>query len=78
MSNYATAPSSTALRLRCLAQRIHDLGPAPLFHVMCELAAGADPLDTFERYGGLPAEFLRAYGGDTLGSNVIPLRFPSS
>ena len=61
-----TIASSIALRLRCLAQRIHDLGPRPLFEAMCEIAGGADPVLTFENYGALPASFVRTYGGDRL------------
>jgi len=73
-----TVPSSTGLRLRCLAQRIHDLGPAPLFHAMCELAAGGDPLTVFETYGRLPRDLIAAYHGHSLPNNVFLLRPVSS
>jgi hypothetical protein len=79
MSSYITLPSSTSLRLRCLAQRIHDLGPAPLHHLMCQIVGGGDdPISLFEQYGRLPADLVRAYHGDRFGSNVIPLRLVSS
>jgi hypothetical protein len=62
----ATIASSIALRLRHLAPRIHALGVAPLHHLLCELAGGADPIDRAERYAALPADFIAAYGGDEL------------
>jgi hypothetical protein len=73
-----TIPSSTGLRLRRLAENIHGLGPAPLFHCMCELAAGSDPLTVFETYGRLPRDLIAAYHGDTFPPNVILLRPCSS
>jgi hypothetical protein len=54
------------LRLRCLAPQLHRLGEGPLFHFLCELAAGADVLSVAETYAGLPADFIAAYGGDRL------------
>jgi hypothetical protein len=53
----ATVASSTALRLRCLAQCIHALGPRPLFELMCELVGSSIAMDRFERIGAatLPA-----------------------
>jgi hypothetical protein len=69
-----TLPSSTDLRLRTLAMRVHALGPKPLYELARELMGGADPLVTFERYGGLPAEFIRAYRGDQFPPNVFLLR----
>jgi hypothetical protein len=62
----ATVASSTALRLRCLAQRIHDLGPNPLFQMMCELSGSSVAMNCFERYGGALAahgDLVAALGG---------------
>jgi hypothetical protein len=63
-----TIASSIALRLRCLAQRIHDLGPNPLFQMMCELSESSAAMNKFERYGGLALyrDFLDAHGGRDL------------
>jgi hypothetical protein len=61
-----TIASSIALRLRCLAKRIHDQGPKPLFEMMCEVAGGADPLNCFEVYAALDADLIRAFDGDKL------------
>jgi hypothetical protein len=63
-----TIASSIALRLRCLAQRIHDLGPNSLFQMMAELSGSSDAMDKFERYGGLALyrDFLDAHGGRDL------------
>lgn len=70
-----TIKSSIALRLRCLAQRIHLLGPRPLFEMMAEIAGtSANALETFERYGRLDAEFVHALGGDKLPPIVRRVR----
>lgn len=78
MTIAVTVPSSTALRLKVLASRIHQLGERPLYEAMRELVAGADPLTVFETYGALPADLIAAYGGDRFSSNVILLRRASS
>jgi hypothetical protein len=65
----ATVASSTSLRLRCLAQRIHDLGAYPLFQMMAELSESSTAMDAFERYGGALAahgDLIRAFGGRDL------------
>jgi hypothetical protein len=42
---------------------------------MCELVDGADPLPTLESYARLPADFIKAYGGDQLPTPfVVPTR----
>jgi hypothetical protein len=68
MVTSATIASSVALRLRCVAQRIHDLGPNPLFQMMAELSGSSAAMDKFERYGGLALyrDFLDAHGGRDL------------
>jgi hypothetical protein len=62
------------LLLRYLAvERLHDLGPGPLFLIVRELIAGADLAETLERYGRLPCEFVHASGGDRLPRPVFVL-----
>ena len=53
-------------RLRHLARRIHSLGPRPLYELLAELETGADLGERLERYAALPADFIRAFGGDVL------------
>jgi hypothetical protein len=64
----ATIASSVALRLSCLAQRIHDLGPNPLFQMMCELSASSAAISVFERYGALSlyGDLIEICGGRDL------------
>jgi hypothetical protein len=56
------------VRLRFLASKIHRLGPRPLFEFLRELAAGADLIDTLERYARLAplAGFIEDLNGDRL------------
>ena len=63
-----TIASSIALRLRYLAQSIHDLGPNPLYQMMCELNTSSAAMDRFERYGRLSlcADLIEANGGGAL------------
>jgi hypothetical protein len=64
----ATIASSIGLRLRYLAQCIHDLGPNPLYQMMCELSTSSAAMDRFERYGRLAlcADLIEANGGRNL------------
>jgi hypothetical protein len=68
----ATVASSIALRLRCLAQRIHDLGPNPLYQLMCELSTSSAAMAGFERYGRLSlcADLIEANGGTELPPSI--------
>jgi hypothetical protein len=43
---------------------LHALGPAPFAYFLREIEAGADVDVTLEEYAALPAEFIRALGGD--------------
>jgi hypothetical protein len=63
-----TPESSIALRLRCLAQRIYDLGPNRLFRMMCDLSTSPFAANTFERYGSLVlhSDVPESYGGPDL------------
>ena len=66
--------SSIELRLRSLTPRIHALGEAPLFHLLREIVAGADPVGTVETYAGLPPDIIHAYGGDRLMPALTSIR----
>src|SRR5262245_16268725 len=46
----ASLASSTALRLRYLANRLHQLGPRPLFELLAEAVQGAPLIERLERY----------------------------
>ncbi len=52
------------IRLRHLAKRVHALGPRPLYELLKELAAGADPLETVETYAALDPDVVHALGAD--------------
>ena len=54
------------VRLRFLAERIHRLGPRPLFELFRELDAGANFAERAEKYARLPGDFIRNHGGDRL------------
>ncbi len=68
-----SAPASSSLctdhdevseqRLRHLAEQVHELGPAPLYHLLRDLQCGADFVSTLEAYAVLPADFIRELGG---------------
>jgi hypothetical protein len=55
-------------RLRLLAERIHALGPGPLYYLLAELAAGAEVWPRLEAYARLAplAGFIAALDGDQL------------
>jgi hypothetical protein len=50
--------------LRYLAERLHALGPKPLFHFHDEVERGADLRGSLEDYAALPVELVKAYGGE--------------
>ena len=59
----ANSNSARSIRLQHLARRLHALGPRPLFHFLDELERGADLRARLEQYAALPADLIRAYGG---------------
>jgi hypothetical protein len=61
-------------RVHLLAARVHDLGPRPLAELFLELLAGADPVERIEVYAALPADFIRALGGDRLPASARAVR----
>jgi hypothetical protein len=50
--------------LQQLAQRLHALGPKPLYHFLDELERGAPLRAHLEEYAKLPADFIKANRGD--------------
>ena len=61
-----TAPNSPvnqALRLRCLAPRIHNLGPITLAYFLEEVARGREVMTAAEDYAALvpDADLIREY-----------------
>jgi hypothetical protein len=79
-NSVVTLESSIDLRLRSLAPRIHALGVGPLFHLLRDLAAGADLLPTAERYACLDcvAAFIEANHGDRLPAPLMVIEGGSS
>jgi hypothetical protein len=58
-------------RLRYLTERLHTLGPKPLFHFLDEVERGADLRAHLEAYAELPGDFIRANGGDQFAAPFI-------
>jgi len=52
------------IRLQRLSRKIHELGEQPLYQLLREIIAGRDPGEQVERYADLPADFIKAFGGD--------------
>jgi hypothetical protein len=59
------------LCLKFLASRLPALGPKPLFHFLDEVEHGADLRSHLERYAALPADFIKANGGDKFPSPFL-------
>jgi hypothetical protein len=53
-------------QLLFLARRVHALGDRPLFELLKEIVAGADPIARLERYAALDPAILAYLGGDRL------------
>lgn len=51
-------------RLKYLAQRLHALGPKPLFHLLDEVERGAPLRAHLEEYARLPVDLIRTFNGD--------------
>jgi hypothetical protein len=51
-------------RRRYVVAKLHALRPAPFAYFLREIEAGADVGATLKEYAALPAEFIRALGGD--------------
>ena len=55
-------------RRRRQAAAVHALGPAPMLHLLVEVANGAPLDDRLAVYAALPADFIRDLGGDRFAS----------
>jgi hypothetical protein len=70
----STLPSSTTVRLRHLATKVHELGVRPTFELLAEFIAGSsDPawhLSRVEAYGAIDGDVLRALGGDSVPPTI--------
>ncbi|MFZ3326170.1 MAG: hypothetical protein WA231_09875 [Methylocella sp.] len=62
----------TGRRRQRLVENLHRLGPAPLGHFIREIeeATGADVTARLERYAALPADFIKANGGDRFAPSL--------
>jgi hypothetical protein len=58
-------------RLRFLADRLHALGPAPIYHFLTDIESGKPIRATLEEYAALPADFIKAYGGDEFAAPFV-------
>jgi hypothetical protein len=63
----------TKLSRQRLVERLHALGPKPLWHFLEEIEAGAPLRATLEIYAALSADFIRAYGGDRFAPSLWPV-----
>jgi len=70
-TNQVQSSGARRPRRRYLVAKLHALGPAPLAHFVAEIEAGADINATLEQYARLPADFVRAYGGNEFAAPFI-------
>jgi len=61
------------MRRQRLVSRLHSLGPKPLYHFLDEIERGAPIAATLESYAALPADFIKANGGDKFAAPVWPI-----
>jgi hypothetical protein len=61
------------LRRQRSVECVHRLGPAPLFHLLTDLDSGKPVWPTVECYAALPADFIRANGGDRFAPSLWPI-----
>jgi hypothetical protein len=67
MHTSATLRSSTAIRVKYLAGRVHALGPRPLYEYLCEIIGGSsDPMGRLEKFAAMDPEVLDYFGGREL------------
>ncbi len=60
----ARGPAADRTRLQFLIRQLHRLGERPLYHFIDEVERGHDLRPQLERYASLPADFIKANGGD--------------
>ncbi len=56
--------SLSNVKFQRFVENLHALGPGVLAYFIREVTAGADVCTLLETYAALPADFIRAYGGD--------------
>jgi len=59
------------LRRQRLVEHLHRLGPAPLFHLLTDLDASKPLWPTVKEYAALPADFIKALGGDQFAPTLL-------
>ena len=64
------ANSTSRQKFQRLVEKLHALGPGGISYFLREVDRGADVLDTLEIYAALPADFVKAYGGDRFAPAV--------
>jgi hypothetical protein len=62
--------SARRVRLQYLASPLHALVPQPLFHFLDEVDRGEPLRPHLERYATLPADFIKANGGDRFAPSL--------
>jgi hypothetical protein len=70
------AQAQSEIRLKYLAGRIHQLGPAPLYYLLSDIEqqSSGDLRELFEQYAQLPAELIKVYRGDQFAPPVSLIR----
>jgi hypothetical protein len=74
----ATLASSTAIRLRHLANHLHRLGPRPVFEILAEALQGAPLIERLERYAQLDPDLVHALGADVLPPVIVCIKSPGT
>jgi|GEM_PF-4301795 len=76
LKNQAGEQARQRLRRQRLVERLHRLGPAPLYHFLTEVERGAPLWPHVERYVALPAAFIKANGGDRFAPSLHCIDLP--
>jgi len=74
----AMLASSTAIRLRHLANHLHRLGPRPVFEIFAEALQGAPLIERLERYAQLDPDLVHALGADVLPPVIVCIKSPGT
>jgi hypothetical protein len=56
--------------LQWKAERLHALGPLPLFHFLMEILAGHDITETLSKYAALDPDVVRELGADSVDAEA--------
>jgi hypothetical protein len=56
--------------LQQAAERLHALGPLPLFHFLMEILAGHNITETLSRYTALHPDIVRELGADSVDAEA--------